>query len=102
MPWARSRAALAKASFIGAIIFGLTAPTIAQEIPNLTFVSEYIRELGKVERLRSLAMDEMKDESNRMASCIRSATRFSLSYNLKFPSFAECVLRHRSKRCPAT
>jgi hypothetical protein len=78
MSWAGSRAVLAKASFIGAIIFGLTASSRAQETSNLTFVSEYIRELGKVERLRSLAMDEMKDESNRMASCIRSSTRFQL------------------------
>ncbi len=57
---------------------GLTTASRAQETSNLTFVSEYIRELGKVERLRSLAMEEMKDESNRMASCIRSSTRFQL------------------------
>jgi hypothetical protein len=58
------------------LLFG--RPVAAQETSNLTFVSEYIRELGKVERLRSLAMDEMKDESNRMASCIRCSTRFQL------------------------
>jgi hypothetical protein len=73
-----SRSTIAKALFVTAIFFGLTAPSHAQETPHLQFVTEYIRELGKVERLRSLAVDEMKDESNRMASCIRSATRFEL------------------------
>ena len=74
MPMAGSRAIIAKASFISAIFFGLSVPLQAQESPHLKFVTEYVRELGKVERLRSLAVDEMKDESNRMASCIRSAT----------------------------
>jgi hypothetical protein len=78
MPMAGSWALIAKASFVTAIFFGLTAHSHAQETPHLQFVSEYIRELGKVERLRSQAMNEMKDESNRMANCIRSATRFEL------------------------
>lgn len=68
----------AKIFLIAAILLGLTVPSRAQEIQNLKFVSEYIRELGKVERLRSLAVEELKDESNRMASCIRSGTRFEL------------------------
>jgi hypothetical protein len=75
---AGSWAVIVKASFVTAVFFGLTAPSRAQETPHLKFVSEYVRELGKVEHLRSLAMDEMKDESNRMASCIRSSTRFQL------------------------
>jgi hypothetical protein len=78
MPMAGSWAVIAKASLVIAVFFGLTAPSRAQETSNLAFVSEYIRELGKVERLRSLAMNELKDESNRMASCIRSSTRFQL------------------------
>jgi hypothetical protein len=69
---------LTKVLLIAVILLGLTIPTRAQETPHLKFVSEYIRELGKVERLRSLAMDELKDESSRMASCIRSGMRFQL------------------------
>src|ERR1039458_559182 len=68
----------AKVLLIAAILLGLTIPSRQQKTPHLKFVSEYIRELGKVERLRSLAVDEFKDVSNRMASCIRSGTRFQL------------------------
>jgi hypothetical protein len=50
----------------------------AQETPHLQFVTEYIRELGKMERLRSQANDELNDGSNKMAGCVRSTTRFQL------------------------
>src|ERR1700694_5705905 len=73
-----SRTLITKVFAIVGVLFGLTISSRAQETSHLSFVSEYVRELGKVERLRSLAMDEMKDETNRMGSCIRSSTRFQL------------------------
>ncbi len=48
---------------------------------NLQFVTEYVRELGELERLRAVAFDELNadaDTSNKMASCVRSSTRFEL------------------------
>jgi hypothetical protein len=78
MPWAGSWTLITKVFVIFIILFGSTVFSRAQETSHLAFVSEYIRELGKAERLRSLAMEELKDESNRMASCIRSSTRFQL------------------------
>ena len=72
------RAIIAKVFATVTIVFGLPISSRAQETPNLTFFAEYIRELAAQERLRSLAMDELKDKSNRMGSCIRSSTRFQL------------------------
>jgi hypothetical protein len=68
-----------KAFVIAATFFGLTISSQAQETPHIQFVSEYIRQLGKIERIRSLANDELQgDAANRMAGCVRSATRFQL------------------------
>lgn len=50
----------------------------AQETSHLQFVTEYVRQLGSLERLRSEANDEMNDGSDRLAACIRSGTRFQL------------------------
>jgi hypothetical protein len=66
------------ATIISALFFGLTIPSQAQETSHLQFVTEYIRELGKIERIRSQANDELNDGSDRMAGCVRSATRFQL------------------------
>jgi hypothetical protein len=78
MPRAVSRAIIAKALFIIAIFLGLTAHVYAQETSHVQFVTEYIRELGKMERLRSQANDELNDGSDKMAGCVRNATRFQL------------------------
>jgi hypothetical protein len=78
MPRAMSRAVFAKALFIFATFTGLTTNVHAQETSHLQFVTEYIRELGKMERLRSQAYDELNDGSDKMAGCVRNATRFQL------------------------
>jgi hypothetical protein len=78
MPRAMLRAIIAKALFIIAIFAGLTASVHAQETSHLQFFTEYIRELGKIERLRSQANDELNDGSDKMAGCVRNATRFHL------------------------
>jgi hypothetical protein len=78
MPKAGSWAVFAKAPFIIAIFFGMAVPSHAQETSRLQFVTEYIRELGKLEQLRSRANDELNDGSDKMAGCVRSATRFQL------------------------
>ena len=67
-----------KATIISALFFGLTNPSQAQETSHLQFVTEYIRELGKIERLRSQANDELNDGSDKMAGCVRNATRYQL------------------------
>jgi hypothetical protein len=54
-----------------------------------------------VERLRSLAMDEMKDESNRMASCIRSATRFELELHSQISMLQRMRLNPLFETLPA-
>jgi hypothetical protein len=91
----------AKVLLIAAILLGLTIPSRAQETSHLQFVTEYIRELGKVERLRSQAMDEMKDESNRMASCIRSATRFELELHSQISMLQRMRLKPPFEALPA-
>jgi hypothetical protein len=70
--------AFAKAALVAALILGFMIPSRAQETSHLQFVTEYIRELGKMERLRSQANDELNDGSEKMAGCVRNATRFQL------------------------
>jgi hypothetical protein len=48
---------------------------------GVAVVPSDIRELGELERLRSLAFDELKADANnrnQMASCVRNSTRFQL------------------------
>jgi hypothetical protein len=74
-----------RAALVSAIV-GFTfccnlPPCRAADTSNLQFVTEYIRELGELERLRSLAFDELKADANnpnQMASCVRNSTRFQL------------------------
>ena len=101
MPCEGSRTLIAKVFAIVGVLFGLTISSRAQETSHLSFVSEYIRELGKVERLRSLAMDEMKDESNRMGSCIRSATRFELELHSQISMLQRMRLNPPFETLPA-
>jgi hypothetical protein len=67
-----------KATIIFALFFGLAIPSLAQETSHLQFVTEYIRELGEIERLRSQANDELNDGSDKMAGCVRNTMRFQL------------------------
>src|SRR5205814_7845735 len=49
------------------------------ETPHLTFVKEYIRELGNLERLRDTATSELQsDASQKMTGCVRNAMRYQL------------------------
>ena len=46
----------------------------------LEFVSEYVRELGEIERLRSATLRELEAEpQNRLPTCIRGNTRMQLA-----------------------
>lgn len=50
-----------------------------QETAPLAFVSEYVRELGAMERLREMGNDELKESgSNNFATMIRHSTRVQL------------------------
>jgi hypothetical protein len=74
------RAALISAIVGSTLSFG-SAPCWATESSHLQFVTEYIRELGELERLRSVAFDEQNADANafnKMASCVRGSTRFDL------------------------
>src|SRR6266536_886823 len=55
-------------------------PSHAQEVPDLAFVSEYIRELGVNERMRALGERELTEVggNNQLAALIRSSTRIQL------------------------
>ena len=55
-------------------------PSHAQEVPNLAFVSEYIRQLGVNERMRALGERELTEVggNNQFAALIRSSTRIQL------------------------
>jgi hypothetical protein len=74
-----------RAVIISAIVGGImsysSVSVRAADNANLQFVTEYVRELGELERLRAAAFDELNadaDASNKMASCVRSSTRFEL------------------------
>jgi hypothetical protein len=74
-----------RAVIISAIVGGMisysSVSVRAADNANLQFVTEYVRELGELERLRAAAFDELNadaDTSNKMASCVRSSTRFEL------------------------
>jgi hypothetical protein len=74
-----------RAVVISAMVAGIisynSVSVRAADSSNLQFVAEYIRELGELERLRAVAFDELSadaDTSNKMASCVRSSTRFEL------------------------
>jgi hypothetical protein len=74
------RAALISA-VVGFTICCSPPPCRAAETSHLQFITEYIRELGELERLRSVAFDELNADANnlnKMSSCVRSSTRFRL------------------------
>jgi hypothetical protein len=91
---------LATTTLIAALFFALTIPSRAQETSHLQFVTEYIRELGKVERLRSLANDEMNDGSNKMTACVRSAKRFELELQSQVFMLQDMRLGHPFETLP--
>jgi hypothetical protein len=65
--------------FATAAIFAMAGGVAhAQSSQNVRFVTEYIRQLGNAERIRSTADKEMQgnDVAAKMATCIRSSTAF--------------------------
>jgi hypothetical protein len=68
-------------AFVGVTLCCGSAPCWAADASHLQFVTEYIRELGELERLRSVAFEELNADANtssKMASCVRSSARFDL------------------------
>jgi hypothetical protein len=64
---------------VGFFHFGLTSIVRAEETPHLQFVTEFIRQLGAIERVRAAAVKEMGDDkADKMASCVHSSTTFQL------------------------
>lgn len=76
---------------VWAAIIGTTS-VHAQQNPNLNFFAEYVRQLAAQERLRSIATEELKDESSRLSTCIRSSTRFQLELRSEISQLQEIRL----------
>lgn len=61
------------------VLFVIVGPAYAQENTSLDFVSEFIRELGAVEKIRSTGEQELKEkDGNPFAGSIRNSTRVQL------------------------
>ena len=67
-----------KAILFASLLFASIVPSSA-ETAHLTFVTEYIRQLANLERLRDTANRELQgDNSQKMSGCVRNGTRFQL------------------------
>ena len=66
--------------FIGVgLLFVSSKQSHSKETSHVEFVAEYIRELGRFQRLRASANEGLKDKTaNPLAGCIYNMTRFEL------------------------
>ncbi len=61
------------------VLLATNSMAFAQENASLAFVSEFVRELGATERIRSTGEQELKEkDANRIADAIRNSTRVQL------------------------
>jgi hypothetical protein len=65
----------------------------AQETSAYEVVSEYIRQLGAVERTRDLALKDMTDSADPMANAIRNSTRVKLELAGSIAAFQRMKLK---------
>src|SRR5271165_2720815 len=94
--------ALATLAVIASLFLGPAIRAQAQETSHLQFVTQYIRELGKIERIRSQASDELKDGSDAMAGCVRSTTRFQLELQTQSSMLQDTHLNPPFDKLPAS
>jgi hypothetical protein len=98
------RAALISA-IVGVTVFCGSLACRAADTVNLQFVTEYIRELGELERLRSVAFEELNADantSNKMASCVRSSTRFDLELRSQIGMLGKAQLAPPFEKLPSS
>jgi hypothetical protein len=68
-----------KKILMGMVLFAIAGTTYAQDNSSLAFVSEFVRELGAIEKIRSIGEQELKEkDSNPFADGIRNSTRVQL------------------------
>jgi len=61
------------------MLLAINGAAFAQENTSLAFVTEFVRELGATERIRSIGEQELKEKNaNPIASSIRNSTRVQL------------------------
>ncbi len=61
------------------LLFAITGTACAQDNTSLAFVSEFVRELGTIEKIRATGEQELKEKgSNPFANSIRNSTRVQL------------------------
>lgn len=73
------RATIIAKAMLFASLFVASTVSASAETAHLTFVTEYIRQLASLERLRDIANKELQgDVSQKMSGCIRNGTRFQL------------------------
>jgi len=71
----------------------LLASRVAAETPRLTFVTEYVRELGANERMRELAQHDIAEAgADKNIAIIRSSTRIVLELNSQASAMKEMTL----------
>lgn len=69
---------IVKAVLVASLFSAFSIPSSA-ETAHLAFVTEYVRQLANLERLRDTANGELQgDISQKMSGCIRNGTRFQL------------------------
>jgi len=91
-------------AIVGVTFFCSSFACRAADTSNLQFVTEYIRELGELERLRSIGFEELNadaDTSQKMASCVRGSTRFDLELRSQIGMLRRMQLAPPSETLPS-
>ncbi|MGA7326832.1 MAG: hypothetical protein WBX25_20665 [Rhodomicrobium sp.] len=82
--------------FIVIVLFALLPTDFAYAQGAFEFVSEYVRELGEIESLRSTTLQELQAEpKNTLPTCIRGNTRMQLALGSHAKFMKRAIAEHK-------